>query len=57
MPQTFRGELTAAAANIAIVVSRYNESVTGRLLAGAVETLAPRRARRADHGGVGPGRF
>ncbi len=39
MPQTFRGETKPTAAAIAIVVSRYNESVTGRLLSGAIETL------------------
>src|SRR5262245_45261923 len=37
---TFEGQLTAAASDrFAIVVSRYNESITGKLLAGAVETL------------------
>ncbi|HVT29097.1 MAG TPA: 6,7-dimethyl-8-ribityllumazine synthase [Pirellulales bacterium] len=40
MPQTFEGKTKATAAAIAIVVSRYNESVTGRLLTGALETLA-----------------
>jgi 6,7-dimethyl-8-ribityllumazine synthase len=40
MPQTFRGEVKPTTAAIAIVVSRYNESVTGRLLTGALETLA-----------------
>ncbi len=39
MPQTFQGETKATSAAIAIVVSRYNESVTSRLLAGALETL------------------
>jgi 6,7-dimethyl-8-ribityllumazine synthase len=39
MPQTFRGELTKTADAVAIVVARYNESVTSRLLAGALETL------------------
>ena len=40
MPQTFQGETKTTSATIAIVVSRYNESVTGRLLSGALETLA-----------------
>lgn len=40
MPQTFQGETKATSAAIAIVVSRYNESVTGRLLEGALATLA-----------------
>jgi 6,7-dimethyl-8-ribityllumazine synthase len=40
MPQTYRGETKAGSAGVAIVVSRYNESVTSRLLAGALETFA-----------------
>lgn len=40
MPQIYQGEPTATKASLAIVVSRYNESVTSRLLAGAQETLA-----------------
>jgi len=39
MPQTYRGEITAGSATVAIVVSRYNESVTARLLSGAIDTL------------------
>jgi 6,7-dimethyl-8-ribityllumazine synthase len=40
MPNVFEGKLPAKDATIAIVVSRYNQSITGRLLAGALETLA-----------------
>lgn len=40
MPHVFEGELTARQGRWAVVVSRYNEAVTNRLLAGALETLA-----------------
>lgn len=40
MPETIRGEMTAGSGRVAIVVSRYNESVTSRLLSGALDTLA-----------------
>lgn len=39
MPNTFQGEPRAPAGRLAIVVSRYNESITGNLLRGALETL------------------
>jgi 6,7-dimethyl-8-ribityllumazine synthase len=39
MPQTFQGHGTSPTDRFAIVVSRYNENITGKLLAGAVETL------------------
>ena len=39
MPQTFQGSLEASPGRWAIVVSRYNESITGRLLEGAIATL------------------
>jgi len=39
MPHIFAGEQTAAGRRFAIVVSRYNESITSKLLAGAVATL------------------
>jgi len=35
----FQGHLTATPGRYAVVVSRYNETVTSRLLAGAVDTL------------------
>jgi 6,7-dimethyl-8-ribityllumazine synthase len=35
----YQGEVTASAGRFAIVVSRFNESVTSRLLDGAVQTL------------------
>ena len=39
MPRTFEGQLDAPAGKFAIVVSRYNESITNKLLEGAVRTL------------------
>ena len=39
MPNVFEGELTAGGARFAIVVSRYNESITSKLLDGAVSTI------------------
>ncbi|HEX3999186.1 MAG TPA: 6,7-dimethyl-8-ribityllumazine synthase [Pirellulales bacterium] len=39
MAKTFQGSLAASPGRWAIVVSRYNDSITERLLAGAVETL------------------
>ena len=39
MPQVFEGREAASAGRFAIVVSRYNESITERLLSGALETF------------------
>jgi 6,7-dimethyl-8-ribityllumazine synthase len=39
MPNTYQGAVTAAEGRFAIVVSRFNESITSRLLDGAVQTL------------------
>ena len=39
MPRTHEGRLIALPGRYAIVVARYNESITSRLLSGAVETL------------------
>jgi 6,7-dimethyl-8-ribityllumazine synthase len=39
MPNSFTGSTEAPTGRFAIVVARYNESVTSRLLSGAVETL------------------
>ncbi len=39
MPNVIEGELRAGDAKFAIVVSRYNESITSKLLDGAVSTL------------------
>jgi 6,7-dimethyl-8-ribityllumazine synthase len=40
MPNIYSGSAAASAGRFAIVVARYNESVTSRLLSGAVETLS-----------------
>jgi 6,7-dimethyl-8-ribityllumazine synthase len=42
MPTTFSGTLTPGEGRFAIVVSRFNESITSRLLDGAVRTLVER---------------
>jgi len=39
---TFEGRIAAAEGRFAIVVARFNESITGRLLDGAVDTLGKR---------------
>jgi 6,7-dimethyl-8-ribityllumazine synthase len=39
MPHVFEGRLTASTARFGIIVSRYNETITRRLLEGAVATL------------------
>ncbi len=39
MPSERRGELSAKGLRLAIVVSRFNQFITDRLLAGALETL------------------
>jgi 6,7-dimethyl-8-ribityllumazine synthase len=46
MVQVYQGNLSASPGRFAVVVSRFNESITARLLAGAVETLTAH--------GVGP---
>ncbi|MGD9648469.1 MAG: 6,7-dimethyl-8-ribityllumazine synthase [Pirellulales bacterium] len=40
--RTFSGQAVAGRGRLAIVVSRYNETVTSRLLSGALETLRAR---------------
>lgn len=40
MPNEFRGELQGGGLKFAIVVSRYNDAITSKLLAEAVKTLA-----------------
>ena len=39
MPNVYQGSVTAAEGRFAIVVSRFNESITTRLLDGALQTL------------------
>ena len=45
MPRTYEGRLTAPHGRFAIVVARYNESITERLLEGAVATLTAHGVR------------
>lgn len=47
MPVEFKGEREQVSGRFAIVVSRYNDMVTGRLVDGALQTLAD--AGVADH--------
>jgi 6,7-dimethyl-8-ribityllumazine synthase len=42
MPHEFRGDLSVPKGRLAVVVARWNESVTGKLLAGALQTLRER---------------
>ncbi|MEN6406726.1 MAG: 6,7-dimethyl-8-ribityllumazine synthase [Thermoguttaceae bacterium] len=42
MPNVYEGNTTATSGRFAIVVSRFNESITSRLLDGAVQTLLAR---------------
>ena len=42
MPNVYEGNTSAADGRFAIVVARFNQSITSRLLEGAVETLAAR---------------
>jgi 6,7-dimethyl-8-ribityllumazine synthase len=39
MPNVYRGNVIAAEGRFAVIVSRFNESITSRLLEGAVQTL------------------
>jgi 6,7-dimethyl-8-ribityllumazine synthase len=42
MAREFRGDLSVPKGRLAVVVARWNESVTGKLLAGALQTLRER---------------
>ncbi len=42
MPRVFQGKPTAPGGRFAVVVARFNESITSRLLDGALQTLAAR---------------
>jgi 6,7-dimethyl-8-ribityllumazine synthase len=48
MPHIFRGDRGSAAGKYAIVVSKYNDNITGKLLAGATETLTKAGIADAD---------
>jgi 6,7-dimethyl-8-ribityllumazine synthase len=49
MPRTLEGSLDATGARFALVVSRFNDLLTGRLLEGAVDCLM---RHGADDGGI-----
>ena len=59
MPNVIEGDLKSAAGErFAIVVARFNDVVTRKLLDGAIATLqGTRRRRRPHHGRVGAGSF
>lgn len=48
MPKTLEGSLSAKGLKIAVVVSRFNDFIGERLLAGAVDTLLRSGARDGD---------
>ena len=48
MPNTIQGELNASGKKFAIVVSRFNEFITSKLLGGAVDCLTRHGAADAD---------
>ena len=48
MPRTLEGSLDATGARFALVVSRFNDLLTGRLLEGALDCLTRHGARDAD---------
>src|SRR5690242_185125 len=48
MPNEFRGDLQGQGARFAIVVSKYNDTITSKLLAGAVNTLVAHGVADSD---------
>jgi len=48
MPRTLEGSLDAAGARFALVVSRFNDLLTGRLLEGAIDCLSRHGAAEDD---------
>ena len=48
MPNIFEGKLEAKGKRVAIVVSRFNELVTGRLVSGAIDNLVRHGASDGD---------
>ena len=48
MARTFEGKLTAEGLRFGIVVSRFNEFITGKLLAGALDALVRHGANDAE---------
>ena len=57
VPSEFQGQPHEATGPVAIVVARYNETITRNLLQGAVTTLTAQGIEGAsDHRGLGPWR-
>jgi len=55
---TFEGDLVAENITIGIVVARFNEFITSKLLAGALDTLKRENVREQDIAVAwGPGAF
>ncbi|PHS17662.1 MAG: 6,7-dimethyl-8-ribityllumazine synthase [Blastopirellula sp.] len=48
MPEIIEGQITGENARVAVVVSRYNETITEKLEAGAVETLVANQVADKD---------
>ena len=48
MPKSFEGDLNGSGHKIGIVVSRFNEFITGRLLEGAVNCLVEQGVKDED---------
>jgi 6,7-dimethyl-8-ribityllumazine synthase len=48
MPRTYEGQLDASGARFGLVVSRFNELLTGRLAEGAIDCLRRHGAREDD---------
>jgi 6,7-dimethyl-8-ribityllumazine synthase len=48
LPKSFQGDLNGAGHKVGIVVSRFNEFITGRLLEGAVDCLVQQGVKDED---------
>lgn len=48
MPRTFEGDLSAKGLKVALVVSRFNDFISGKLLEGALDTLTRSGASEGD---------
>lgn len=48
MPEELKGSLNGQGLNVAVVVARFNETITRQLLAGAVDTLTRHGVEDAD---------
>jgi 6,7-dimethyl-8-ribityllumazine synthase len=48
MPKTYEGEIRADGLKFAVLVSRFNEFISGRLLEGAIDALLRHGARDED---------